>query len=167
MNDMIKYNGRVDITTGKIEGDNKLFQEITSQRKSISQEALRSVQEVTSLSHLFFSAANQKIIQNAIRRTVWEKTEKKYIIGEQDHLQLQIVMRSIYLQYSKNLPYNIQLQISELNHKVVDFCVEKVYSNLIQYMVYKKDVSSLPVPLEQPVSIVKSRKESLVMNNFF
>jgi hypothetical protein len=163
-----KYNGRVDILTATTStGDGKLFQEVGPTVTDVSAESLYSIQQVTPLSRLFFSRENQKIIQNSIRRTVWEKTSRTHIIGDQDALQLQLVMRSIYLQYCRNIPTNLTRQVGELNAKVCDYCVDRVYNNLLQFITYQKDVSTLPVPLPQPVSVVKERKQSIIMPDFF
>ena len=53
------------------------------------------------LANMFFSNLNIKSIQEQLRYQVWLKSDKKYVIGYQDQHQLLIVMRSIYLQYSK------------------------------------------------------------------
>ena len=58
-------------------------------------------------------------------------------------------MRSIYLQYGKNLPYNINQQIDELNNRVVTWAVENIITNIDQYISYKKTCSTLPMPLER------------------
>lgn len=167
---METYNGRVDILSpipDKIR-DAKMYQESGKGGGDRSAaESLASIQQLTPLSKLFFSRQNQQIIQNIIRRQVWEKTDHRHVIDEQDYLQLQLVMRSIYLQYCRNIPHNFQKQIEELNAKVCDFCVDRVYNNLLQYLTYKNDVSTLPVPLAQPIKIVKDRKQSLVLHNFF
>ena len=70
-----------------------------------------------SLNESFFSDENVEIIQNAIRYNVWLKT--KNIIGNQSTTQLNIIMRSIYLQYSENLLNNIKEQIIRLNNMFI------------------------------------------------
>ena len=47
-------------------------------------------------------------------------------IGRQSDTELQIIMRSIYLQYSENNNCNIISQVKVLNKKVLDYCVEKI-----------------------------------------
>ena len=59
------------------------------------------------LNQTFFSSKNVKIVQNGLRHSVWEKSGKKHIIGEQSETELVVVMRSIFLQFAKNLPDNI------------------------------------------------------------
>jgi hypothetical protein len=62
-------------------------------------------------------------------------------------------MRSIYLQYCKHKPYNIVDQVKELNGKVIDFAVPRILVELNQYVNYKKDASSLPIPLEHSKNV--------------
>jgi hypothetical protein len=105
----------------------------------------------TALSTAFFSSANMKIVQNGIRAGVYKKSNSQYVIGEQNGDELKIVMRSIFLQYSKNLPTNISDQIRELNNIVFDYSVNQVYGEAQGYMTYKKDVSTLVVPIAHPI----------------
>jgi hypothetical protein len=74
-------------------------------------------------------------------------------------------MSGIYLQYSLNKPDNITKQIEDLNKIVIEYCVPKVYGEVIGYMQYKFDASTLVVPLIHPVNTYNSRE--LVLNNFF
>ena len=48
--------------------------------------------------------ANMEIIQNAIRAGVYDLSKKEYVVDKQDTDTLNIIMRSIYLQNSKNQP---------------------------------------------------------------
>jgi hypothetical protein len=53
------------------------------------------------MSRAFFGPENMKIIQNAIRRDVYDRSkENQWVIDEQSADELQIVMRSLYLQYA-------------------------------------------------------------------
>ena len=92
-----------------------------------------------------------KIVQNGIRAGVYNKSNNQYIIGEQNGDELKIIMRSIFLQYSKNLPNNIADQIRDLNNLVFDYSVNQVYSEAQGYMIYKKDDSTLVVPIARPI----------------
>jgi hypothetical protein len=126
---------------------------------------LQSIQTNTPLSRLFFSEDNQLILQNAMRYRVWQNTRN--IIDTQDHLQLQIVMRSMFLQCAKHQPDRIAEQIRELNERVLEYCVPIVTSNLLQYLQYKKDVSQLPEPLEHAMNMSQRGGKTLSPNPFF
>ena len=43
-----------------------------------------------------------KIIQNKLKWLIYEESGRKFVIGEQDENELLILMRSIYLENSKN-----------------------------------------------------------------
>jgi hypothetical protein len=105
----------------------------------------------TQLSNAFFSGRNIQIIQNGIRAGVFNKSNKQYVIGEQNMDELQIIMRSIFLQHAKNLPTDIPQQINDLNKIVFDYAINQVYGEADGYMKYKRDASTLVVPLPMPV----------------
>ena len=63
------------------------------------------------LNTLFFSDKNVIIIQNGIRKKVYDDSGGKHLIDNQSKRELTIIMRSIYLQYGKNLNCNITKQI--------------------------------------------------------
>ena len=114
------------------------------------------------LNSAFFSKENQKIIQNAIRFNVFKTT--KIIIGKQSNTQLDIIMRSIYLQYSENLPYNITEQIIKLNNMVVTHSVPNIVSNIKQHIHYKKALDSNPVLMEHPKNMSSAGEKTLIGN---
>jgi len=100
------------------------------------------------LSEMYFSKENINIIQEGIINSVYNKSNGEFSIGKQSEQELSIVMRSIYLQYSKNLNFNINEQILELNTLVIRWCVDEIITNIKQYVNYRKNVSTLPLPLE-------------------
>jgi hypothetical protein len=114
-------------------------------------EALTGTLECSTLSKAFFSKQNMQIIQNSIRATVYARSNNQHIIGQQDTINLQIIMRSIFLQYTRSISTNITQQISDLNNLVVNFCVPKILPEIDAYIKYKNDVSTLVVPIDRPV----------------
>ncbi len=88
-----------------------------------------------------------------IRYNVWIKSNKKYIIDEQSVIELEIIMRSIYLQNARNLPFNIRDQVSELNNILVHQITPQIISEAQQYMGYLYQVEQLPVPIEHPANM--------------
>ena len=111
-------NGRVDIL-GPIGPQFNFADKIPLKTCVSYRDALSGSWTDTLLSTLFFSEENIKILQNAIKRGVYERSSKQFIIGEQNCDELKIIMRSIYLQDSTNLPYDIKHQISTLNNLVL------------------------------------------------
>ena len=124
-------------------------------------ESLYGIQETSKLNQLFFSKKNLDIIQNNIRYTVYVKTNKKHIIDKQSDIELQIIMRSMYLQHSPNLEYNYKEQIEYLNKLVVDWCVEKIIPQLEQYIGYLKEVEYMPMPIDLPVNLSSKGSRTL------
>ena len=129
-------------------------------------DALLGNLENSVLSKAFFSAKNQQIIQNGIRAGVYKMSSGKYTIAPQPYEQIQIIMRSVYLKNTKNLPENVREQIEELNRLVVQHVVPKLYSEAKGYLRYLEDASTLAVPLTPPVNSV-AYDTTLEMKPFF
>lgn len=96
---------------------------------------------------LFFSQNNVDALQHGIRYKVFNKISK--VIDNQSERELRVIMRSTYLQYSKNLQSNIVEQVRDLNSKVLDYIVPKIIVEVKQYDTYIRDASSLPVPMDR------------------
>ena len=124
-------------------------------------ESLYGIQETSKLNQLFFSKKNMDIIQNNIRYTVYVKTNKRHIIDKQSDIELQIIMRSMYLQHSPNLEYNYKEQLEYLNKLVSDWCVEKIIPQLEQYIGYLKEVEYMPMPIDLPVNLSSKGSRTL------
>lgn len=113
-------------------------------------EALYGIQDKSPLSLAFFSKENLQNLQNMIRYNVWLRSGKKYVIDEQSPTELEVIMRSIYLQYSLNLPFKLQDQIKELNNILIQQTVPQIISYIYQYQGYIYDIEKLPTPIELP-----------------
>ena len=164
----MKNNGRVNIIGVKPDNNYNLF---SKQIKSFptsrcSNPNLGNTIANTPLSNCFFSKNNIQVLQNAIRYKVWNLSNKQYVIAPQSELQLRIIMRSVYLQYSKNLSTNISEQIQRLNKIVVNESVPNIMSSIKQYLGYRKEVSSLPVPLQHPKYMSESGMKTFNLHKF-
>lgn len=113
---------------------------------------------------LFFSQQNVDILQQGIRYSVYKKTNRT--IDNQDERELRVIMRSIYLQYSRNLPTNVLEQVKELNSRVLDGVIPKIVIEMNQYSTYLRDASSLPVPLDRGESTSSAGTKFLVNKEF-
>ena len=123
--------------------------------------------QATDLSNLYFSQENLDYIQSQIISRVYEKTSNKYGVGRQSDDELLIVMRSIYLQHGKNYKHDLDKQVNILNELVLDYCVDNVYSNLIQHFEYIKDITREQPVLERPETTHIKGQKSLMPNHFF
>ena len=83
---------------------------------------LRGIQGKNTLSDVFFDRKNIDNIHNQIINEVSKKTS--FRIGKQSETELQLIMRSIFLQFAKNQPCFIKEQVQELNKKVLLYCIQ-------------------------------------------
>lgn len=130
----------------------ELFQEDTLRPTTIRKQALTGVHECNLLNEIFFSPENLEYIQTAIRYQVYLASNKQHVIGRQSDTEIQIIMRSIYLQYGKFLPTSVKQQVKELNDLVIQECVSKVLSQVQQHLWYLWHASkNTPwTPIEHP-----------------
>jgi len=123
-------------------------------RQNSSANIISNIVSPNAISIAFFSNDNVEIIQHKIVNDVFTQSNK--YISKQSYQELQIIMKSIYLQYSKNLPNNIKQQVLILNKYVVDECVSIIIPNVLQYNKYITEITGpIPVP---PRSINVSNK---------
>ncbi len=113
-------NGRVDIL-GPIGPQFQLSDKIPIKQCVSFRDALTGQWTDTLLSCTFFSKENIQILQNAIRKGVYDRSNGQYVIAPQNCNELKIIMRSIFLQHANNLPCDIKNQIITLNNLVTEF----------------------------------------------
>jgi hypothetical protein len=148
---MNKNNGRINIKTPNTSNLFKMYDKIPANQCVTFRNPTEGLWSSNTLSNEFFSLNNINYLQNGIRSGVYRRSNKQYVIGPQDCDTLKIIMRSIFLQYSSNLPNNIQQQVDELNKMVLEYCIEQVYSEAQGYLKYVDDVSTLVVPIAHPI----------------
>ena len=153
-------NGRVTTTTTNMK-DIKMIDHENEKMKNFQVEALYGIQETSVLNQLFFSKKNMDNIQSMIRYNVFIKTDKKHMIDNQSDIELEIIMRSIYLQHSPNLPNKIKEQIEYMNKLVSNWCVEQIIPELDQYFGYIKEIEYMPMPIDLPVNLSSKGSRSL------
>ena len=103
------------------------------------------------LENTFFSDENIVLINKQLILTVFKKTKGQYKISNQTTESLTIVMRYVFLEHAKHLPYNILEQIRELNFRVVTEIVPIIITQITQRTEYLKTISEprgvLPLPI--------------------
>lgn len=144
-------NGRINIL-GPIGPQFQFADKIPVKQCVSYREALSGQWNDSYLSLAFFSNENMVIIQNAIRKGVYDKSNKQFIIEPQNCNELKIIMRSIFLQHSNNLPVDITQQIISLNQFVTKFAIEQIYKEMISYIKYTQDASTMAVPIAMPIN---------------
>ena len=114
--------------------------------------------ERSKLSDSYFSRQNIQIIQNGVRKGVYDKSQSRILVDNQPEDQIVTVMRAIYLQHSKNLEINIPQQIADLNNLVLNYCINNVFNEAVAYLKYKEDASTMHVPMQHPIYSNKTNK---------
>lgn len=148
-------NGRVVNITDKSYKRTELWDNLNKKKveDNFQYQSMVGIQEPTLLNKVFFSKENLDLIQNMIRYNVYQKSTKQYVIGRQSDIEIQVIMRSIFLQHSPNLNYNIRQQVKYLNEMVTDWCVPKIIAEVEQYIGYVNDVEKLPMPIDLPQNL--------------
>lgn len=143
-------NGRV-IGVFNLHGNGfEMFTKDGNDDDSYKSSILYGQLEISPLSQVFFSNVNISRVQDLMRYRVWSASGGKYQIGPQSVTELIVIMRAMYLQHGKFLPYQIPEQITELNRLVVEFALPKLLSEVQQLISYQKNLEYLPVPLAHP-----------------
>lgn len=135
--------------------------------QSEADDAIRGNVLPTPLNQTFFSPANVQIVQNKLRREVYDRSGGEFLIDNQSVEELLTVMRAMYLQYGKNQPTRIREQIEELNQIVADWAVPKIVAECSMHKTYLHDIQNLPVPLSQPVFLTQKGTKSATFDRFF
>ena len=159
-------NGRVDIKTPNTSQLFQIYDKIPAHQCSTYRNPTEGLWDETTLSNLFFSRENIKIIQNGIRAGVYKRSKGNYVIGEQDCDSLKIIMHSVFLQNSSNQPTHVTQQIQALNQLVLDYCIQQVYGEAKGYVKYISDVSTLAVPIAHPVTTNNTDRQ-LILKPWF
>ena len=119
----------------------ELYQENHRGPEQNFDDSLQGIMEKSILAKVFFSKKNIDNVQQKIVNGVFNKSEGKLRIGRQSDDELKIVMRSIFLQDGQNMDCKIQEQISQLNRKVLEYCVENVMVGAVGHVNYIRDLN--------------------------
>ena len=155
-----RNNGRVDaLTQGRPVSIQQGSGRITSAPGCFSRSSRAGVHAPTPLNSVFFSDENMHALQEGIRYRVWVESRGAFKIGRQNEHELIIIMRSIYYQHGRNAPTDIVGQVRELNARVLEWSVPQIITNLKQHEQYKKDISTLPMPMARaPLATMKGSR---------
>ncbi len=163
------YNGRIQIMDEQDpDAKFKMQERISIKNKATEyRDALNGVQENNELAKLYFSEKNINIIQTKLRVGVFNMSQGQYVIPNQNIDNLKIIMRSIYLQYSKHSSsQSIKTEIEKLNKYVLDYAIPSVYNEAVAYNNYCRDQSTLVMPFERPKQIDKDYKHLELKNTY-
>ena len=113
------------------------------------------------LEDLFFSESNIEIIQKQLVLSIYNKTNKKYLIPFQNNKSILIVMKFIFNDQAKHLPYNITKQIEELNLKVILELTPMIIKNIDSKLKYLDEINSPPPVKDLPVNVNSAGNKTL------
>lgn len=155
-------SGRVNI-----EGGTPLFlqEQIPLDDKTNYFNATKYIFQPSELSNAYFSKENIHQVHNDIKKKVYELSQHKYVIDDQDTDVLKVIMRSIFLQYSKFQFENIKKQIDHLNAMVIDYSSNSIFGEIHGYLKYKEDASNMYTLMDRPVYL--HNDNTLELKTFF
>ena len=108
--------------------------------KSTYQFEPQAVSNINKLKQVFFSAENVKYLQEKMIFEVMATT-KKYKIPYQNEQDLRMIMETIYFDKTRNIGYDLNEQLNELNLYVVKFCVPLIINEIKVYLNYLDDIN--------------------------
>ena len=160
-------NGRVNnILYDKNYNIYDLHKEDKKQETNFQNEAIKGMHQSNDISKVFFSQQNINALQDAIRYLVYQKRCQKHIIDRQSDNDLKVIMRATYMEHAQHNPRFPLEEIKRLNMIILDYCVPRILQEINMYMRYRRDISSLPVPLDRgEMPSIKGTK-ALILNGF-
>lgn len=147
-------SGRMpDLQTNSSYPQFNLYQENHKGPEQDFYDSLQGIMENSILAKVFFSKKNIDNLQQKMINGVFNKSEGKIRIGRQSDDELKIVMRSIFLQDGQNMDCKIQEQISQLNRKVLEYCVENVLVGAVGHVNYIRDLNKTIDTIPNPENV--------------
>ena len=123
--------------------------------------------EQGALENTFFSDENINLINKQLIYAVLKKTDGQVRIPEQSREKLIIVMRYVFLEYSRHLPYNIKDQVKELNCILIGEILPNIITNVNQEINYLKELDRPFGLVPLPVNVHKNNKNLPSLTNMF
>lgn len=156
-----------DFNNKKIDIENNSFLLLSSHRKNYFNEFSDKISSDNQdyqgyiLSDLFFCEANIEIVQRQIVLAVYKDTNKKYVIPFQNHNSIVTVMKYMFNEYAKQLPYDITNQIKDLNSYVVNELYPMIIKNIKRRDQYLQDISNPPPINDLPINVNSAGNKTL------
>jgi hypothetical protein len=132
--------------------------------KSIRNEMIKNQIRISEceqgkLEDTFFSNENINLINKQLIMSVFKKTSGTIKISSQATSSLIIVMRYIFIEYAKHLPFNIDKQIRELNCRVVSEVVPNIITNVTQHINYLEEINNPRRVIPLPINVNKKHNQ--------
>ena len=144
-----------------------MYDESYDNYNAISHMALKGTIDESKLSDSFFSKNNIDNLQMLIKNCIYKASNGTIILEvDQELTDLIIVMRSIYFEFGKFLPHNINDQVKQLNKLVLKNIIPNMMTEIKQNQEYIRVIESPIVPIPLPLNLNDGRR-SLPAFNFF
>lgn len=160
-------NGRIDLLSPMPAFDVQDGGVVSSGAKDAPRARLDGNVSRGPVADLFFSADNVEALQQGIRYRVYVESGNEVVVGRQSDAELAIIMRSTYWTYGRNAPDDVVGQVRALNARVLDYAVPEVLSAARMHERYRRDVSTLPVPMDRPTLDSKKGSRQGEFKGFF
>lgn len=138
-----------------------MFQSHRDDYYNMSENSLSGIQVETTISRAFFSPKNVDRLQRQIIAEVFKRTKGEYLIEKQQEEDLQVVMRSMYIQHARNVPNDIPAQIQELNNLVTDDVVPGIISEINAYYGYLERAFAPRKIMDRPENVSNAGMRTL------
>jgi hypothetical protein len=124
--------------------------------------ALKGIQTESDLSKLFFSDENFKRVQRMIKDEIYKRTDGQFKLdSDQEHKDLFIAMRAVYMEHARFLPGEIIRQVKRLNKKVLDEIVPGMITEIKQHYGYLKEINKPLSPIPRPMNVSNAGRRTL------
>lgn len=156
-----------DFNNSKIDIENNSFLLLSSHRNDYFKEYSDRISSDNPdyqgylLTDLFFSDANIEIIQRQLVLGVYNYSKKKYIIPFQNNNSITTVMKYMFNENAKHLPYNITIQIKELNDMVVNELQPMIIKNIEIKKKFLEDINNPPPINDLPINVNSAGNKTL------
>ena len=120
-----------------------------------------------SLEDTFFSDENISLINKQLIMLIYKKSNGQIKISEQSKDSLIIVMRYIFLEYAKHLPYDIAGQIKELNCQVVGEVLPKIITETTQRIAYLDEINNPRKLIPLPINVNTGQRQTQSVTSTF
>jgi hypothetical protein len=104
----------------------------------------------TPLGNAFFSEFNRESIHKAITDGIKSKTG--YELERQEDGDVQSLMRVVYTDLAADPYTDVKNQVSRMNAEVIKRATQTISTGMLQQLVFLRDITENPVPLEIPVN---------------
>jgi len=126
--------------------------------KELRKQLIRNEVKICSdgdLETLFFSDENMDLLNKKIILAVFNITDKKVKINNQSKESLIIVLRYVFIEFAKHLPFNTKKQVCELNNIVLKEILPGIITNITQKITYLENMDKPRFLLDLPVNTTK------------